>query len=89
MESENRALSASEAPDSRTFGPLPLSAVEGRVLYALRSPSDHGRIATLGQLHAADEAVLTCELSIDRLVRVAEGGADPEEGRDEPATPPL
>ncbi|KAK9083219.1 hypothetical protein Scep_029690 [Stephania cephalantha] len=44
--SDNESLKPKmqEARDSRTFGPVPLSGIVGRVIYCLRSAVDHGPV---------------------------------------------
>lgn len=42
MMADNEALPPKDAVDSRTFGPLPLGAIFGRIMYAARSETDHG-----------------------------------------------
>lgn len=41
--SDNEALSPRDAPDSRVFGPLPLSYILGRVIYRF-SPHESGSV---------------------------------------------
>ena len=57
---------ASSAPDSRTFGPVPLSALLGRVLYAARGAADHGPVLNSVEAMAMDEAILEAELDGER-----------------------
>lgn len=49
---------ALEAPDSRFFGPLGLQCIIGRVMYAIRSATDHGRVVYSPVGMATDELVL-------------------------------
>ncbi|KAG5112792.1 hypothetical protein JHK82_036061 [Glycine max] len=44
VEAENEKLNAKEAKDSRTFGPVQMTDIVGRVIYCLRSAVDHGRV---------------------------------------------
>ncbi|XP_010935921.1 mitochondrial ATP-independent inner membrane protease subunit 2 isoform X2 [Elaeis guineensis] len=42
--SDNESLKPKEARDSRLFGPVPMTDIVGRVVYALRSAVDHGPV---------------------------------------------
>jgi hypothetical protein len=59
---DNEALPASEALDSRSYGPLPLKNVLGRVMYRSQSETDHGVVDNSEQAQIADEAILEGEL---------------------------
>ncbi|KAJ1281544.1 hypothetical protein BS78_04G313500 [Paspalum vaginatum] len=41
---DNRSLPPKTAKDSRSFGPLPLTAIYGRAMYSLMASSNHGPI---------------------------------------------
>lgn len=71
---DNEALSPPAVIDSRTFGPLPLSNIIGRVMYAARSETDHGPIENSEAGMASDAPVLEAELDIDRLVGTSDQG---------------
>jgi hypothetical protein len=62
---------AEGASDSRTFGPVALSAVRGRVIYGLRSEGDHGTLA-VGE-GRSDDAVLAYELDLEKLLALHRG----------------
>jgi hypothetical protein len=64
---DNDALSPQDASDSRTFGPLALQHVLGRVLYAAASESNHGPIENSPQSMAIDAPVLEAELDLEVL----------------------
>eukprot|EP00873_Tetraselmis_striata_P034975 jgi/Tetstr1/455239/TSEL_042086.t1 len=64
---DNEALPLEEAPDSRAFGPLPLDAVLGRVVYYARSPSEHGLVQNSEAARWMDEPVLECEVDPEAL----------------------
>ena len=53
--------------DSRAFGPVPTAHVLGRVVYAVRSATDHGAVMNSEQGAAADAAVLAAELDVASL----------------------
>jgi hypothetical protein len=53
--------------DSRAFGPLPTANLLGRVVYAVRSATDHGVVINSEQGAAADAAVLAAELDVESL----------------------
>lgn len=54
-------LAAIAAPDSTFFGPLNLKYVIGRVMYAIHSATDHGRVTNSPYAMASDAIVLTQE----------------------------
>jgi hypothetical protein len=54
-------LNALSAPDSSFFGPLSLKYVLGRVMYAIRSATDHGRVTNSPYGMASDAIVLAQE----------------------------
>lgn len=56
---DNKA--ASSAPDSNYFGPLSLDYIIGRVMYAIRSATDHGRVTNSPYAMASDSIVLAQE----------------------------
>ena len=61
-------LPPAAAPDSRTFGPVPLSSILGRIIYAAASPVDHGPVLSGSAASASDDAeVVTAELCVDDL----------------------
>lgn len=72
---DNESLVPPAVIDSRTFGPLPLSNIIGRVMYAARSETDHGPVENSDAGMASDAPVLEAELDLDRLV----GTSDQEE----------
>lgn len=61
--------SCHRAPDSRSFGEVPLDSVKGRVLYGLRSASDHGAVANSERARYNDAPVLAAELNVTALAR--------------------
>lgn len=52
---------AFSAPDSTYFGPLSLDYIVGRVMYAIRSATDHGRVPNSPYAMASDSIVLAQE----------------------------
>ncbi|KAL2608469.1 hypothetical protein R1flu_027042 [Riccia fluitans] len=66
---DNPSVSPKEAQDSRTFGPLPISNIEGRVIYFSRSSVDHGPVLNSDEAMEEDSAVLAMELDVDELSR--------------------
>ncbi len=64
---DNADLPPPHVIDSRAFGPLPLSAVLGRVLYCARSQTDHGPVENSEAALAADAPVLEAELDVEEL----------------------
>ncbi|KAI3431274.1 hypothetical protein D9Q98_004335 [Chlorella vulgaris] len=64
---DNEQLAPPHVIDSRSFGPLPLSLVMGRILYCARSETDHGPVENSEEGMAADAPVLEAELDVDAL----------------------
>ena len=64
---DNAALSFPDVIDSRTFGPLPVSNIIGRVMYAARSETDHGPIENSEAGMESDAPVLEAELDLENL----------------------
>lgn len=58
VERENREV---DAPDSTSFGPLGLDYIIGRVMYAIRSATDHGRVTNSAYSMASDSIVMAQE----------------------------
>ena len=58
VERENRQI---EAPDSTSFGPLSLDYIIGRVMYAIRSATDHGRVTNSAYAMVSDSIVMAQE----------------------------
>lgn len=54
-------LAALAAPDSTYFGPISLKYIVGRVMYAIRSRTDHGRVTNSPYSTASDAIVLAQE----------------------------
>jgi hypothetical protein len=74
---DNEDLTFPDVIDSRTFGPLPLNNILGRVMYAARSHVDHGPVENSIAGMESDAAVLEAELDLDTLV----GESDEDSGR--------
>lgn len=66
---ENEKLKAKEAIDSRTFGPVQMTDIVGRVIYCLRSAVDHSRIQNSHFSMLRDSPVLDMELDVDEMVK--------------------
>lgn len=58
VERQNRDV---DAPDSTVFGPLSLDMVIGRVMYAIRTATDHARVINSPYAMASDSIVLAQE----------------------------
>lgn len=65
--SDNKKLNAEEAMDSRTFGPIPVTAMMGRVIYRFQTAKDHGLVRNSESSSAADLAILKFELELDEM----------------------
>ncbi|KAL2323429.1 hypothetical protein Fmac_027808 [Flemingia macrophylla] len=66
---ENEKMKAQEANDSRTFGPVQMTNIVGRVIYCLRSAVDHGRIQNSYFGMNKDTPVLEVELDVDEMAK--------------------
>ncbi|KAL4440610.1 hypothetical protein ABPG75_003611 [Micractinium tetrahymenae] len=66
---DNESLAPPHVIDSRSFGPLPLSHIVGRILYAACSETDHGPVENSEEGMAADAPVIEAELDIEALCR--------------------
>ncbi|KAL5149178.1 SAP-like protein BP-73 [Glycine soja] len=83
VEAENEKLNAKEAKDSRTFGPVQMTDIVGRVIYCLRSAVDHGRVQNSDFGMRNDTPVLEVELDVDEMAKrcgMAEGKCLPCSG---------
>ncbi|PSC67635.1 peptidase S24 S26A S26B S26C family [Micractinium conductrix] len=76
---DNEAMQPPHVIDSRSFGPLPLVNIVGRILYAARSESDHGPVENSEEGMAADAPVVEAELDIGALCGGGGGGGGPGE----------
>ncbi|KAK1267752.1 hypothetical protein QJS04_geneDACA015297 [Acorus gramineus] len=65
----NHLLKPKEARDSRTFGPLSISDVIGRVIYSMRSALDHGPVKNSSKGLLSDASVLMVELDVDEMAK--------------------
>lgn len=69
---DNEDVPVADATDSRTFGPLPLSHVVGRVVYAVRSSGDHGVVQNSNAAAQVDQPVLAHELDVQQMAEELE-----------------
>ncbi|KAL4190316.1 hypothetical protein AMTRI_Chr07g24100 [Amborella trichopoda] len=71
---DNKSLSAQssqrEARDSRTFGPVTMANIIGRVIYCLCSSADHGPVQNSRFGMRDDSPVLAVELDVDEMAKV-------------------
>ncbi|KAL3531227.1 hypothetical protein ACH5RR_010549 [Cinchona calisaya] len=58
-----------EANDSRTFGPVSMSDIVGRVIYCLRNAVDHGPVNNSKSSMRYDSSVLEVELDVEEMVK--------------------
>ena len=69
--------------DSRTFGPVDLRRVVGRVVYAVRSATDHGVVHNSAEARWVDDPVVRVELDVEQLAkdltRAKTGAVDDED----------
>ncbi|XP_043725584.1 uncharacterized protein LOC122672149 [Telopea speciosissima] len=69
--SDNEALKPKEAKDSRAFGPVPMTNIVGRVIYAMRTAVDHGPVQNSHFSMRKDSPVLEVELDVDEMAKNA------------------
>ncbi|KAL0927711.1 hypothetical protein M5K25_001912 [Dendrobium thyrsiflorum] len=67
--SDDESLKPKEARDSRLFGPVPMSGILGRVIYAMRSAVDHGPVQNSHLAMDKDTSVLSVELDVDEMAK--------------------
>ncbi|OVA02392.1 Peptidase S26A [Macleaya cordata] len=67
--SDNEALKPKEAKDSRTFGPVPMTDIVGRVIYCLRTAVDHGPVQNSRASMQKDSPVIAVELDVDEMAK--------------------
>ncbi|XP_010246782.1 PREDICTED: uncharacterized protein LOC104589987 isoform X2 [Nelumbo nucifera] len=67
--SDNESLKPKEAKDSRTFGPVPMTDIVGRVIYCLRTAVDHGPVQNSHFSMRKDSPVLEVELDVDEMAK--------------------
>ncbi|KAK6164269.1 hypothetical protein DH2020_001133 [Rehmannia glutinosa] len=58
-----------EAYDSRTFGPVTMTDIVGRVIYCLRNAVDHGPVNNSHFSKRQDSPVLEVELDVDEMAK--------------------
>ncbi|KAJ8899337.1 hypothetical protein K2173_018311 [Erythroxylum novogranatense] len=66
---DNEKLKAKEANDSRTFGPVFMSDIVGRVIYCLRTVVDHGPVHNSHFSMRKDGPVLEVELDVEEMAK--------------------
>ncbi|XP_073135237.1 mitochondrial ATP-independent inner membrane protease subunit 2-like [Henckelia pumila] len=66
---DNENVKPKEAYDSRTFGPVTMADIVGRVIYCLRSAVDHGPVKNSNFSTRKDSPVLEVELDVDEMAR--------------------
>ncbi|XP_042490748.1 uncharacterized protein LOC122070625 [Macadamia integrifolia] len=69
--SDNESLKPKEAKDSRTFGPVPMTNIVGRVIYEMRTAVDHGPVQNSHFGMRKDSPVLEVELDVDEMAKSA------------------
>jgi hypothetical protein len=80
---DDGVASASDARDSRAFGPLPLRRVIGRVVYSARSASDHGVVRNSAEATRVDVPILSAELGrgLETMLSLLEEAAEEGDAR--------
>ncbi|XP_061341707.1 mitochondrial ATP-independent inner membrane protease subunit 2-like [Gastrolobium bilobum] len=64
---DNKNLKAKEANDSRSFGPVNMTDIVGRVIYCLQNAVEHGRVLNSHFSMRRDSPVLAVELDVDEM----------------------
>eukprot|EP00958_Prasinococcus_capsulatus_P029100 scaffold7266_cov403-Prasinococcus_capsulatus_cf.AAC.6 len=73
---DNDATPSNRADDSRSFGPLKLKNIIGRVLYAVRNENDHGAIENSELSMAYDRCIIENELP--HMMKLIQSSTDTE-----------
>lgn len=76
------------APDSTSFGPLALNYVIGRVMYAIRSATDHARVTNSPYAMASDAIVMAQEPVSQYLASSNDAAPPHQSSSDSESTPP-
>ncbi|KAG6785793.1 hypothetical protein POTOM_007377 [Populus tomentosa] len=66
---DNDKLKPKEANDSRTFGPISMSNIVGRVIYCLQTAVDHGPVQNSHFSMRKDSPVLEVELDVEEMAK--------------------
>jgi hypothetical protein len=66
---DNESLKPKDAKDSRTFGPVPMTDIVGRVIYCLRTAVDHGPVQNNPCSRRFDQPILDIELDVDEMAK--------------------
>ncbi|XP_027096531.1 uncharacterized protein LOC113762883 isoform X2 [Coffea eugenioides] len=66
---DNENIKPKEAHDSRTFGPVSMTDIVGRVIYCLRNAVDHGPVSNSQFSMRYDSPILEVELDVDEMVK--------------------
>ncbi|CAA0823196.1 Peptidase S24/S26A/S26B/S26C family protein [Striga hermonthica] len=66
---DNENLKPKESHDSRTFGPVNMTSIVGRVIYYLRNAVDHGPVNNSDFSAVQDSPVLAMELDVDEMMK--------------------
>ncbi|KAL3644971.1 hypothetical protein CASFOL_010151 [Castilleja foliolosa] len=66
---DNKDLKSTEAHDSRTFGPVTMGDIVGRVIYCLRNAVDHGPVDNSHHSKKQDLPVLEVELDVNEMAK--------------------
>ena len=65
---DNEEIPSKEAQDSRTFGPLHINSILGRIIYYVRSHTEHGPVENSKFVNRADKAILEAELDVEEML---------------------
>ncbi|XP_019161434.1 PREDICTED: uncharacterized protein LOC109158067 [Ipomoea nil] len=66
---DNENIKPKDANDSRTFGPVCMADIIGRVIYCLKSAVDHGPVNNSNFSIQKDTPVLEVELDVDEMAK--------------------
>ena len=72
---DNEEMRPPDVIDSRTFGPLPMENILGRIIYQSQSAVEHGRVQNSEDAAEEDAAVLAAELDVETFVSGPEGSS--------------
>ncbi|CAH9073780.1 unnamed protein product [Cuscuta europaea] len=69
VEADNESIKPKDANDSRTFGPVCMDDIIGRVIYCIRSAVDHGPVNNSKLGSQKDAPVLEVELDVEEMMK--------------------
>ncbi|XP_074282293.1 mitochondrial ATP-independent inner membrane protease subunit 2-like isoform X2 [Silene latifolia] len=79
---DKKSLSPKESKDSRTYGPISMSDIVGRIVYRFRTLDDHGFMRNNKLSRTYDMPILYMELDSEVMLRFADEGKQTKSSKD-------